>query len=50
MIRRSKSFGSGGELGGESFGKYFSSSLLFGLWIIYLVMSSLEAYGVIKGF
>lgn len=50
MIRRSKSIGSGGELGGDPCGKYFSSSLLFGLWIIYLVMSSLEAYGVIKGF
>lgn len=50
MVRRSKTIGSGGELGGESCGKYFSSSLLFGLWIIYLVMSSLEAYGVIKGF
>lgn len=47
MIRRNKSIGCGGELGGEPCGKYVSSSLLFGLWIIYLVMSSLEAYGVI---
>lgn len=47
LIRRSTS---GGELGGATFGKYFSSSLLIGLWVVYLVMSSLEAYGVTKGF
>lgn len=50
LIRRSKTIGSGGELGGAPFCKYFSGALLFGLWIIYLVMCSLEAYGVIKGF
>lgn len=50
LVRRSKTIGSGGELGGAACGKYFSGALLFGLWIIYLVVSSLEAYGVIKGF
>lgn len=49
LVRRNKSV-SGGELGGPKFTKYLTSSLLFGLWIVYLVMSSLEAYGVIKGF
>lgn len=50
LARRVKAIGGGGELGGPALGKYISSALLFGLWIIYLVMSSLEAYGVIKGF
>ncbi|XP_031629723.1 sodium/calcium exchanger 1 isoform X2 [Contarinia nasturtii] len=49
LARRMKVFG-GGELGGPGWSKYISGILLFGLWIIYLVMSSLEAYGVIKGF
>lgn len=48
MMRRSKSVG--GELGGPVGLKYLTSSILVGLWLIYLVMSSLEAYGVIKGF
>lgn len=50
LVRRSKTFGAGGELGGSACSKYVTGSMLFGLWIIYLVMSSLEAYGVIKGF
>lgn len=50
MVRRSKTIGSGGELGGSFMSKAISGSLLFSLWIIYLVMSSLEAYGVITGF
>lgn len=49
MVRRSKSVG-GGELGGPVLVKYWTGATLIGLWIIYLVMSSLEAYGVIKGF
>lgn len=48
MMRRSKSVG--GELGGPVGLKYLTSSVLVGLWLIYLIMSSLEAYGVIKGF
>lgn len=50
LVRRNKTIGAGGELGGSQTSKYVSGALLFGLWIIYLVMSSLEAYGVIKGF
>lgn len=48
LLRRNKAVG--GELGGPKVIKYITASLLFGLWVIYLVMSSLEAYGVIKGF
>lgn len=50
LVRRNKTIGSGGELGGSFMSKAISGSLLFSLWIIYLVMSSLEAYGVITGF
>lgn len=50
MVRRNQTIGAGGELGGPQTCKYVSGALLFGLWIIYLIMSSLEAYGVIKGF
>lgn len=48
LLRRSKKIG--GELGGPNPFKYGTSLLLFGLWICYLVASSLEAYGVITGF
>lgn len=50
LVRRNKTIGSGGELGGSFMSKAISGSLLFSLWIIYLVMCSLEAYGVITGF
>lgn len=40
----------GGELGGPKKAKYLTAVFFFSLWIIYLVMSSLEAYGIIKGF
>lgn len=48
MLRRHPSVG--GELGGPKRMKYLSSGLLFGLWILYLLISTLEAYGVVKGF
>ncbi|CAG5106169.1 Similar to Slc8a1: Sodium/calcium exchanger 1 (Mus musculus) [Cotesia congregata] len=48
MIRRSKAIG--GELGGPIGIKIITSGLLFSLWVFYLIMSTLEAYGVIKGF
>ncbi|XP_048507832.1 sodium/calcium exchanger 2 isoform X2 [Athalia rosae] len=48
MLRRAKSIG--GELGGPLVPKYLTSAFLFSLWIFYLVMSTLEAYGVIAGF
>uniref|UniRef100_T1PL58 Sodium/calcium exchanger protein n=1 Tax=Musca domestica TaxID=7370 RepID=T1PL58_MUSDO len=48
MLRRSKKVG--GELGGPKKIKYISSGIMFSLWVIYLLVSTLEAYGVIKGF
>lgn len=48
LLRRTKSIG--GELGGPFVPKIVTSSILFFLWVIYLVMSTLEAYGVIEGF
>ncbi|XP_050306030.1 sodium/calcium exchanger 3 isoform X2 [Anthonomus grandis grandis] len=48
LIRRSNIVG--GELGGPECLKYLTSFTLFGLWIAYLVLSTLEAYGVIAGF
>ncbi|XP_075148312.1 sodium/calcium exchanger 3 isoform X3 [Haematobia irritans] len=48
MLRRSKKVG--GELGGPKTIKYISSGILFSLWVIYLLVSTLEAYGIIEGF
>ncbi|XP_043468599.1 sodium/calcium exchanger 2-like [Leptopilina heterotoma] len=48
MLRRSKAIG--GELGGPMVPRIITSMFLFSLWLFYLVMSTLEAYGVIKGF
>ncbi|KAL9892581.1 sodium/calcium exchanger 1 isoform X5 [Glossina fuscipes] len=48
MLRRSKSVGA--ELGGPVTIKYISGFFLFSLWLIYIIVSSLEAYGIIKGF
>jgi hypothetical protein len=48
LIRRSKPVG--GELGGPKVFKYITSVVLVVLWLVYLLLASLEAYGVIKGF
>ncbi|KAK6635292.1 Sodium/calcium exchanger 1 [Polyplax serrata] len=40
----------GGELGGPRCQKYFTMWLFLILWFIYISLSSLEVYGVIKGF
>ncbi|XP_055603969.1 sodium/calcium exchanger 1-like [Uranotaenia lowii] len=48
LLRRSPKVG--GELGGPKKSKYITSAFFFSLWLIYLIMSSLEAYGIIKGF
>ncbi|KAM7361710.1 sodium/calcium exchanger 3 isoform 3-T7 [Cochliomyia hominivorax] len=48
LLRRSKKVG--GELGGPKNIKIVSSIILFSLWVIYLLVSTLEAYGVIHGF
>lgn len=48
MIRRRPSIG--GELGGPRIPKVLTSLLLFGLWFLYILFSSLEAYCHIQGF
>lgn len=47
MMRRSKIIG--GELGGPRGYKIATSSLFVFLWLFYVFMSSLEAYGYIEG-
>jgi len=47
MLRRHPSIG--GELGGPRIPKILTSCFLFFLWIFYVFMSTLEAYGVIPG-
>jgi solute carrier family 8 (sodium/calcium exchanger) len=48
MLRRMKAVG--GELGGPRKYKVPTAILFTFLWLFYLLMSSLEAYGYIKGF
>lgn len=38
----------GGELGGTPVGKYASGCFLFFLWFVYILMSTLQAYDIIK--
>lgn len=47
MMRRSKFIG--GELGGPRGYKIATSCLFVALWLFYVLMSSLEAYGYIEG-
>lgn len=47
MMRRSKMIG--GELGGPRGYKLATSTLFVFLWLFYVLMSSLEAYGYIQG-
>ncbi|CAL8099908.1 unnamed protein product [Orchesella dallaii] len=49
LLRRLPQLG-GGELGGPPKFKYPTSILFFCLWLFYVTMSSLEAYGVVQGF
>ena len=48
LLRRSKPVG--GELGGPKLLKCVTSLVLVVLWLVYLLLASLEAYGIIKGF
>ncbi|KAL3971463.1 hypothetical protein ACER0C_026982 [Sarotherodon galilaeus] len=48
MLRRRPSIG--GELGGPRVSKVLTSLLFFGLWFLYVLFSSLEAYCHIQGF
>lgn len=48
LARRSKKIG--GELGGPVGYKYATSAIFTSLWVIYITVSTLEAYGFIEGF
>ncbi|CAL7951110.1 unnamed protein product [Xylocopa violacea] len=48
LLRRTKSIG--GELGGPFVPKVVTAAFLFFLWLFYLIMTILEAYGYIEGF
>ncbi|XP_076317519.1 sodium/calcium exchanger 3-like isoform X1 [Tachypleus tridentatus] len=48
MLRRHKAVG--GELGGPHKYKLPTTIIFFSLWIFYILMSILEAYGIIAGF
>jgi solute carrier family 8 (sodium/calcium exchanger) len=48
LIRRHPSIG--GELGGPMKPRVITSIIFFGLWIMYVILSSLESYCIIKGF
>ncbi|XP_067938835.1 sodium/calcium exchanger 1-like isoform X2 [Watersipora subatra] len=48
LLRRCKAVG--GELGGPMKYKVPSTIIMFTLWITYVVVSALEAYGIINGF
>ncbi|XP_073681710.1 sodium/calcium exchanger 1a isoform X1 [Garra rufa] len=40
----------GGELGGPQTPKILTTTLFFSLWLTYIILSSMEAYCIIKGF
>ncbi|CAF0807680.1 unnamed protein product [Brachionus calyciflorus] len=46
MFRRMKFIG--GELGGPNGWRYFTSSLFFFLWLLYLILSSLDSYAFLN--
>ncbi|XP_072166880.1 sodium/calcium exchanger 1-like [Diadema setosum] len=50
LLLRRRMPGIGGELGGPRTPKIVSSAIFVTLWLLYLILSSLEAYGFIKGF
>jgi solute carrier family 8 (sodium/calcium exchanger) len=49
MMLRRKAF-IGGELGGTQKYRLPTSMFMFGLWVAYIILSSLETYCHIKGF
>ena len=50
MFRRGSASCGNSELGGPVASKRFSAAFLILLWITYITMSSMQAYGVIGGF
>jgi len=49
-VRRNTNIFGRGELGGPKIPRYVSSIFLVVLWLIYVMISSLNTYGHIKGF
>lgn len=50
LARRYLSFFGRGELGGPVVPGYISAAFLVFLWVVYILLSSLESYGIIPGF
>ena len=48
VIRRKLSCFGNAELGGDATMKYVSSGILFGLWFLFVTMTSLNAYGFVE--
>ena len=48
VIRRYVAFFGNAELGGPKVPKWICGCFMFGLWILYGILSSLQAYGHIK--
>lgn len=49
MIRRRSAACGRGELGGPKVTRYISALFLVGLWLNYILLSTLETYGLIRG-
>ena len=47
MVRRSLPFFGNAELGGPMFPKILSACVFVGLWLVYISLASLQAYGYI---
>ena len=47
-FRRKLTFFGKAELGGPTVPKYISAGFLFSLWLVFIVVSCLRAYGVIE--
>ena len=50
MVRRNVPFFGNAELGGPTLPKTLSAIFCVSLWVMYILLASLQAYGVIPGF
>ena len=50
MVRRSVAFFGNSELGGPTLAKTMSAVFFVSLWGFYVILASLQAYGIIEGF
>ena len=48
VMRRKMDLFGRAELGGVTSMKYVSAGILFGLWVLFIILNSLNAYGIIK--